>query len=235
MRTRYVFLLALVAAIWAPHADAGRPLATDDAATADVGTCQVESYAERGRGARAWVLAQACGVVKGMEVGIELVRFSPSDVVSTGAAVAFKYAPDNWKTNTAAGPVTMGLKAGASFLRITGSGWEGSEVGILGLATLTPHDDVAVHANVGVTRERITSKSALVYNLAGTWAPAEPWLVFAEAQANSRSEVFGKTVFSYGGRWWAVKDKVGIDLTRSTQSGSASSWSIGFGWYGLGE
>jgi hypothetical protein len=234
MRTFSVLSLAVAAAAFSTLADAGRPLATDDAATADVGTCQLESYVERGDGARAWVLAPACGVAKGLEVGVELVRFSPRDVISSGAAVAFKYAPENWKTSTAAGPVTMGLKAGASFLRVTGSGWEGSEVGVLGLATLTPNGDVAVHANVGFTRERITSKSALIYNLAGTWAPAEPWLVFAEAQANSRSEIFGKTVFSYGGRWWAVKDKVGIDLTRSTQSGGGSSWSIGFGWYGIG-
>ena len=41
---------------------AGRPLATDDAVTADAKTCQIETWHERAGPDRAWVLAPACGV-----------------------------------------------------------------------------------------------------------------------------------------------------------------------------
>jgi hypothetical protein len=55
----------------------------------------------------------------------------------------------------------------------------------------------------------------------------------AETQANSRSSVFGGTVNTTGGRWWAVKDRLGLDLSASRTAGGDTGWSIGLGWYGL--
>ena len=59
----------------APLAMAGRPLSSDDASTADAGTCQVEAWSARdtrdtndtrSASARSVVLAPACGLAAGL-------------------------------------------------------------------------------------------------------------------------------------------------------------------------
>ena len=55
-------------------AHAGRPLAVEDAGVNPVGQCQVESWLERGLASGSethLVLAPACGVFDGVELGLE--------------------------------------------------------------------------------------------------------------------------------------------------------------------
>lgn len=227
-------LATLLATPLAP-AWAGRPLASDDAATADAGTCQVETWAERAGDERALVLAPACGVVEGLELGIDATRPQPRDTVSAAAGLALKWAPKSWRVETGAGPLNLGLKVATAFERPTGHGWHGAGHTLLALATLTPRDDIALHLNLGRAHDSASGSQASLLNLALSWAPSEQSQLFIETQANSRREVFGGTLTSLGGRWWLLPEKLGLDLTASRVAGASGPtlWTVGLGWYGI--
>jgi hypothetical protein len=223
-------LAALTATAWA-----GRPLATDDAGTAEVGTCQVEGWIERAGSEGAWVVAPACGVAKGLELGADHTRPRHRDELRGSAGLALKWVPEAWRADSPAGEIGFGLKLAQSFDRPAGAGWRGSETGALALATLQPGGDWTVHANLGAARERSSGSTAALLNLAVVWTPHEQALLFAETQANNRRPVFGGTLNTVGGRWWLAKDRVGLDLTASREAGigGATLWTVGLGWYGL--
>jgi hypothetical protein len=217
-------------------AHAGRPLSSDDAGTADPGTCQVEAWGEKAGSDRAWVVAPACGLVAGVELGADYTLPKPRDPVRAEAGLALKWVPESWKLDTGLGALNFGLKFAAAWAKPSAASWQGSGSSVLGLATLEVNDAVTVHANLGLARDRESATRATVLNLALVWTPSERTLVFAETQANSRREVFGGTVNSVGARWWLVKDQLGLDLTasRESMSGAKTAWTLGLGWYGIG-
>jgi len=225
-----VSLLACSASSWA-----GRPLGSEDAGVADYGTCQIESWSERaGRGEHAFVAGAACGVWHGLELGIDYTRPHPRDEVRGESGIALKYVPESWKFETSAGALNFGLKLSQSFVRPTDRHWRGAETSGLILASLEPREGWTVHANIGAARDRESHDTAGLLNLALVWQPQEHFLLFAEAQANTRTQTFGGTVKTVGGRVWVIPEVLGIDLTASRESGSGSTlWTIGFGWYGI--
>ena len=218
----------------APWAHAGRPLGTDDAGTAEAGECQIEIWAERAADQKALVVAPACGILPGMEIGVDYTKFSPSDGVRGAAGLAFKFSPESWGLKTGIGELNFGLKLGASWAQPAGAGWQRASSGALALATLAVNDELTLHLNIGPERDRASGQTARLTNLALTWAPHERALVFAEMQSNSKKEVFGGTVRAVGARGWLAKDSIGLDLTASRKaSGSGTLWTLGFGLYGL--
>ncbi|MBI5256661.1 MAG: hypothetical protein HY855_09185 [Burkholderiales bacterium] len=221
-----------------PGAQAGRPLATDDAGTAEPGTCQLEGWHERAGAERAWVLAPACGVAEGLELGADLTRHQPRGPVRSSAGLALKWAPAAARLNTAAGELGFGLKLATSSAQTSAEGWqrEGSEA--LALASWQAAEAWAVHANLGAARQHGPGgQRATLLNLALAWTPGPSALLFAELQANSRREAFGGTQQTLGGRWWLVPERLGLDLTASREAGAAgpTRWGLGFGWYGIGR
>ncbi len=223
-------LLTFTQSVWA-----GRPLASDDASTAEAGTCQLESWLERTDSDRALVFAPACGIAKGVELGLDYTRTHPQDRLRALGGVAVKWVPETWRTDTPVGALNFGLKFNAAFERPADAGWRGAETGVLALATLTPSAAWTVHANLGAARERSSGMTATRLNLAVVWMPREDVLLFAETQTNNRPAVFGGTVNTVGGRWWLIKDRLGLDLTagRETGAGTGTVMTLGFGWYGL--
>ena len=226
---------ALALAFTASATLAGRPLATDDAATAPARSCQVESWADRGDVLQGTIVSGACGVVDGFELGLELTRPQPRGEVRTGAGLALKLAPQAWGADTGAGAVRFGLKAAVASERTRVDGWSAHAPSLLGLVSFEPADAWALHANLGLLRDGASRTSGGVVALAAVWTPVGRLLFFAEGQASNRREIFGPPVRSAGVRWWLVPERFGIDLVASRESGSAgTSSSIGFGWYGLG-
>ena len=227
--------LAIAGALLPVTARAGRPLASDDAGTADTGTCQIESWLERAANERAWVFAPACGIAKGIEIGADYSVPHPRDTMRASGGLALKWVPEGWRATTPAGKINFGLKLNLSFEHPSAAGWRRSETGVLALATLKPNDELAVHANLGPAHRHDSGTTAALLNLAIAWTPSDRTLLFAESQANSKSAVFGGTVNSTGGRWWLVKDRFALDLTASRQAGAAigTLWTLGLGWYGL--
>jgi hypothetical protein len=213
---------------------AGRPLGSEDAGVADFGNCQIESWTEKAGREHAFVAGAACGVLPGLELGVDYTRPHPRDDVRGEAGMALKWVPESWKFKTSAGDLNFGLKLAQSFAHPVDHHWRGAETSGLILASLAPSDQWTIHANLGAVRDRESHDSAGLLNLAAVWAPQEHFLLFAEVQANTRSETFGGTVKSVGGRWWLIPKVLGLDLTASRQSGSGSTlWTVGFGWYGI--
>lgn len=224
-----VGLLACTQSAWA-----GRPLGSEDAGVADFGNCQIESWTEHAGREHAFVGAAACGILPGLELDVDYTRPHPRPEVRGESGLAFKWVPESLKFKTSAGDLNFGLKVSQSFVHPVDHHWRGAETSGLILATLAPSDQWALHANVGAVRDRESHDSAGLLNLAAVWAPQEHFLLFAEVQTNTRSETFGGTVKSVGGRWWVIPQVLGLDLTASRQSGSGSTlWTIGFGWYGI--
>ena len=232
-------LLAALLLLAAGQAGAGRPLATDDAGTADAGTCQLEAWAERSRGLAdgAWVLAPACGVTSGLELGGDHTRYQPGAGLHSAASLGLKWVPAAWARNTPLGPLAVGLKAAVGYERPAGTGWRRRAAGLLGLATLQAADNLALHANLGPQRQADDGSTSTHLRLALAWTPHPAALLFAETQANDRPAIHGGTVNSLGGRWWLLADRLGLDLTASREAGagSATRWSLGLGWYGIGR
>lgn len=214
---------------------AGRPLNSDDASTAEFGTCQVENWLEGAGSERAMVVAPACGVTKNLELGFDYTLPERKDVLRSASGVALKWVPETWRTITALGEVNFGLKLSAAFEHPANAGWRGTETAMLALSSLKLSETLAAHANLGAARERVSNSTATLMNLSLVWTPSESSLLFAETQANSRRETFGGTVNSVGARWWLLKDSFGVDLSASREAGSSNptQWSFGFGWYGL--
>jgi hypothetical protein len=227
--------LALVLSLWLPDkALAGRPLSSDDAATADAGSCQLEGWGEKSGSSRAWVLAPACGVAAGWEIDLDYTHPQPQDELRGEAGFAIKWVPKSWSLLTPAGSVNFGLKMGLGYERPVDGGWRRSGQGLLGLATLVVNEDFALHANLGPHQDRASKQVGTALNLALVWVPHPAGLLFAEVQANDRRALMGPTQRTVGGLWWVTPDKFGLSLTLSRPVGSnLTQWTLGFGWYGL--
>ena len=226
----------------APLAPTGRPLSSDDASSADAGTCQVEAWSARdgsGRdaGARSVMLAPACGLAAGLEVGADHTRFSPRGTQPDEAGLALKWVPAAWRVGSSAGELNFGLKLSAARVKAAGVGWQHAQTGALVLATLEANETLAMPANLGPARDRAQRTQGTLLNLAVVWTPLDALLLFAEVLGNDRREVFGRTVCSVGTRWWLVKDTLGLGLSASRQAGNGAGtrWTFGLGWYGIGS
>ena len=230
-----LLLLAVLSTLclWA---SAGRPLATDDAGTAPAGSCQAEAWGEKTGSDRAWVLAPACGVAAGVEVGAEYRQPRPRSPVHGKGGLALKWVPEDWKLETGAGELNFGLKASAGWAQPAGGHWQRGGAALLGLASWSPGPAWTAHANLGFARDTASASSAALLNLALVWTPTERLLLVVETQRNDRRDVFGGTVNGMAARWWLVKDALGLDLSasRESRSGSPTQWTLGLGWYGIG-
>ena len=229
-------IAASIAALlyWQP-AHAGRPFATDDAGTAPVGTCLLESWGERAGRDKAFVIAPACGVVEGLEVGVDL---HPPESARRGPRGRRPGGEDRARVVVSGHPRpaiwALGLKLGVAHERPAGKGWRHNDAYALVLATLSPAEHWTIHANLGAARNRPESGTGALLNLAVGWTPIEPLLLFGEVQLNNRRELFGGTVHTAGARWWLIPEKLGLDLTGSRENGVGSTlWTFGIGWYDI--
>lgn len=234
MNFRFHRVALLLLSVVASHAWAGRPLGTDDAATADPGTCLLEGWNERTGSERSLVAGLACGIAQGFELGADYTHLQPGHEVRGESGLALKWVPESWSHDTAAGKLNLGLKFHLGFEHPVRHDWRNAEASVLGLATLMLNDEWMLHANLGPVRSRESHYTAGALSTAVMWTPHEQFFLFAELDANTHSQVFGGTVKTLGGRLWLVKDVFGLDLTASRESGSpATLWTLGFGWYGI--
>ncbi len=226
--------LALGALLSLP-ALAGRPLASDDAGTADFRSCQIEVWGEKAGSDRATVFAPACGIAPGLELGADYAQLRPRDPVRAEAGRALKLAPESWKHELGGGELRWGLKLAGAWAHPVDAGWQAAGTTLLGLASLALGDQFALHLNLGPARDRASRTTATLTHLALVWTPTEPLLLFAETQTNNRRDTFGPTVNSLGARWWLVQDSLGLDFSASREAGSGAStrYTLGLGWYGL--
>jgi hypothetical protein len=216
-------------------ANAGRPLATDDASTSGDGNCQIEAWRERNPQLRSFVFAPACGVSVSSEVGAEYVRANIDGEPIRLAGLAWKWVPEQARIPMADSALQMGLKLASGWAKDQQHGWNTNTTDVLLLASLPLSDALTTHANIGYQRDKSLNAGATLINIALIGSVNERFILFAETKWNSRRELFGGRIYSAGGRWWLIKDTIGLDFTASRTSGTqaATIWGVGFGWYGL--
>lgn len=219
--------------IVATPAFAGRPLGTDDAGTVGDRQCQLEAWRERNEETRGWVISPSCGLGE-FELGVELGWAKlPEAQKESSQTLALKWAPELLKF----GPLGLGAKAWTGRARISPAGedekdgWQPVENGLLALASWEIGAGFTAHANLGSARDRIAHQNVRLANLALSFAPHQRVLLFAEAQNVQRAG----TTQATGLRLWAIPEKLGIDFTAARVAGvkDSSSFTIGFGWYGI--
>lgn len=237
MNTRSTAIAGLAALACATTAWAGRPLASDDAGATDAGTCQVESWLQRADDGQERILAPACGLVPGLELGADYASPRASQAMRAAGGVAVKWAPESWRHGSRLGELSYGFKWASAYEQPMDAGWQRTGTSVLALATLSASDAWTAHANLGVARAAGGGASAALLNLALVWTPHAHGLLFAETQANDRRSTFGGTVHAVGARWWLQKDRLGLDLSTHREAGAraGAAWTLGFGWYGLAD
>lgn len=119
--SRHRLRVALSLLMAAPLAMAGRPLASEDASTADAGGCQLEAWFGRIGAAGSTTLAPACGLLTGLELDADLGVFSPRGTQPLQAGLALKWLPSAVLWDTAAGSVHVGAKLSGAWAKPAGA------------------------------------------------------------------------------------------------------------------
>ncbi len=60
---------------------------------------------------RAWAIAPACGIAKGMEVGADYTLPHPRDTLRATGGLAFKWVPEGWLSQYAGGRAELWCQA----------------------------------------------------------------------------------------------------------------------------
>lgn len=206
---------------------AGRPLTTDDAATADAGSCQMEAWQDKHNGETARTLAAACGVADGVELGLEWARAQAGGAHADARGLALKWVPSAWQRQD----WQFGVKLAVGQNHLPGGDWRSTDQSALLLASWVPNDAWALHVNVGHAHRPLEGEDARQAAVALTWQPHPRWLVFAELIADQHDDV-GRGA---GVRWWLIPEVVGLDATvqKTHRRDARTGWGIGFGWYGI--
>lgn len=230
MRTRQ-WLGGLTLAFITLQAQAGRPLSVEDAGVNPVGQCQLESWAERGTASGSdtlWVLAPACGVLEGLELGVEFGVPGHRRLGDAHRSLALKWVPEaaQW------GDWHFGAKLSAGSERVASEErWSDTPVSLLGIGTWQASEEIALHVNLGVDKRRSPSDTTGHAGLALAWQPHSRWLVFAELTGEEKTT----PVRGAGLRHWLIPEVLGLDFTvsRSNAVRESTQLTIGLGWYGI--
>lgn len=224
---RQSLIAATVSLLSLGAAQAGRPLATDDAGTAGAGNCQIESWWQRGHDSRSLVVAPACGIGDAVEVNAELERSNSAAPSQTDLALGAKWVDPGWKL----GPLALGLRAWLGQTRFSDGSHRQGERGASLLVSTDLGSSGAAHLNLGRLRDPSGGNLHNLLNLALTWKPDERWLAFAEVNAVRHHP----TDQFVGVRYWLHPEVLGLDVTVGQSAGQPDSrvWTLGLGWYGL--
>lgn len=208
------FLIGLAAPLLAQAA--GGHHAVDDADILPAGACEQQNWASREQGgARLLHAGGACGV----------------GPVQLGAAV--EYAREQGGSATAWGlelKWAQALTQSLSLGLVTQPTWQArvrpryQGMSALALATWTPRDDLALHANAG--RDLVNGgDDERRGGIAAEWMPVQGWWLTVERYREQ------ETHFARAGVRWLAAEDWSVDLSRSLRLAgpAASNWTIGLG------
>ncbi len=140
-RISALFVFA-VAVLCSTASLAGRPLAVDDANTADVGTGNIDLWYTRLSGSiNVWTIAPAYGITDGIEIGASLAADTTSNTSATTLGIKFRFTPSK----------KDGCNVGSSIGVTQASQGGGNTPYINGLLTCSG-DAGSANLNLGLTR-----------------------------------------------------------------------------------
>lgn len=125
------------------------------------------------------VLAPACVLAAGLELGADCTRFSPRGRQPDQGGLALKWVPAAWRLGSAAGELNFGFKFSGTWVETGDARWQHAQTGALVLATLKASETLALHANLGPARDRAQRTQGTLLNLAVVWTPLDALLLFA--------------------------------------------------------
>ena len=222
--------LAPLLCCFAMHgAQAARPMATDDTATAPAGECQIEAWGERVDAERSQVIAPACGLTDTLELDTAASRIQGGEASVNGLVVGLKWVPGNTVFDTALGTVRLGVLGGMFWARDPGSGWKADTFALAGLSSLEFAPTWNLYANLVTARNLDSGKHVNGLRMALAWQPDERWLLFVEGLRSSDST----NLRNAGFRLWAIPEVLGLDVVTTRSAGGGLTVSVGFGWYGI--
>lgn len=224
-RAGAVLALAMLAA---GHADAGRPMATDDTSTAPAGECQLEVWNEREDDLRSVVVAPACGITDALEFDTGFSRVQGGGRSLDAFAVGLKWVPAEAAWQSPLGEMRFGLIGGGFWARSADGGWRGDSAVLAGLGSLQFAPEWTIYANAIAARGLNPQRSIPAGRAALAWQADERLLLFAEGLWARES----KPVANAGFRIWALPEVLGLDFV-VTRTGSDTVFGVGFGWYGI--
>jgi hypothetical protein len=220
--------LALSALGMASSSFAGRPLAVEDAGVNPERTCQLESWVDQTNNEIGLVLAPACGLGNGVEVGVELNTPRHRARKDAERGIGIKWVPEEGKL----GDVTLGAKLSMSQVKVAGgSGWDSGPTSLLGIATYPINAEWTAHVNLGIDFVKNPSDTVPTAGGAIVWTPHKNWLVFAEL-TGAKDESATRAA---GARFWLMPDELGLDFTAAKTNGKKepTAYTLGVSWYGI--
>lgn len=221
--------LALLLLVALRGADAARPMATDDTATAGAGECQVEAWSTREDSVRSVTFAPACGLTDSLELDTAASRIQGGGgSAADGAALGLKWVPPAAAWDTALGEVRLGLLGGVTWARTDLAGWRSESAVLAGLSSLQFAPAWTLYANAFAARNLDRSRWISGWRGALAWQADERLLLFVETLRASDSS----NVRNAGGRLWLLPEILGLDVV-VTRSRSGTALGLGFGWYGI--
>jgi len=210
-------------------AQAARPMATDDTATAAAGECQIEAWGERIDDERSQVLAPACGLTDTLELDTAVSRIQGGGATLNGLVVGLKWVPASAAWETALGTVRLGLEGGVFWTRASGERWNADAASLIALSSLEFAPAWNLYANLVTTRNLDTGKHVNGLRMALAWQPDERLLLFVEGLRASDSS----NLRNAGLRLWAIPEVLGLDVVTTRSASGGLTFSVGIGWYGI--
>jgi hypothetical protein len=211
--------VSLVCAAPLFSAQAGRPLATEDAGVLDRTDCEWESFAARGTerdsGAVNTLSTQVgCGIGVGTQVALALQRESADGQRANALALGGKTALIERKE----GRPALTLAWSAAAVKLPGETMKHERTALNLVLSHELAKTLTGHANLGWVRSQSARRTARTWNLAAEVAMGNGVDVMAEVYG----EQHDKPWFGAGVRF-AATDKLNIDASYSLQSGAAKA------------
>ncbi|WP_459948833.1 hypothetical protein [Denitratisoma sp. agr-D3] len=216
-------LVAGICALALPHAQAARPMQTDDARIVDDKACQLESWVRRNQDSSEYWAMPACAfgnfelTVGGAELrqqGGDIHR----DLLLQGKTLLKPLTSDGWGLGFTLGNQRKGSDIGGSSLA-------GDLYLNLPATFAYRNDQLLFHANLGWLREKASRHQHTTWGLSAETAVTQSTWLIAETFANDG----GKPFVQLGMRQWIVQDRVQLDATWGDRiHGTGERWiSIG--------
>jgi hypothetical protein len=218
---------AVVLALLAAHsmATAGRPMATDDAAVAAPGACDLESFVARVQvpgSPSLQTLSTQLGCGWGGNTKLSVAVAQDSAEGDRAQRLSFNVKRRLW--GEADAPTGLVLTLAASGLKTRDSGFRSENTAITLVWTASPVQDLLLHVNLGSVRHHLDRQSALTWNLAAEYSLGNGFDLMAETYGEERNKPWLGTALR-----WTVKPQFSVDVSWARQTGPVKARAVSVG------